>query len=637
MVVLKIKLIFYTTLLLVYNISAQFEKDSSSFALNPFTNKLFANSFDKQLNTHNFNTLLNYSFQTQKFFLGLNENFRSTIIKTRDKNIKDEQFFRLLGQFNLDEKFSLGLTLNNNIYSDNRQIAINKTTLLNSSLFLKYNPVKNITITPFGGLASNTQINKKDNGFIYGSEANVDKFEFGEFEISSLLKFQNEDISPRKNTFRQLNFDLNNTFEESFSNTITALFVNQRKDFYFTADPVTTEEFGITNNIQSRMENNYLLQNRLLFIPSNSPISIDFQARAIWRNIERNTRYISLKNLSASAFDTRIEELRLELSSTANYNTEKASMSFRFAFSEREEKHQPRKVSGMSTIIISDLEKNEALKNNISQLANLSFSGSFQLSSKNKLVVNLFHRKLKYDTPSDGNYDDRDELLLISRIMFERKFNPFFLAFIDVEGSFNKIVYIFSERSSNNNIQRILKLSSGGTVTIGKFRSFNSAEVSANYTVFDYEELNPNFRSYSFRQLLFRDSTNFQFTNNISLFFTGYIKHSEQGDFNWSNFSANPSRYLEEYYFEPKLFYNFFNFTFGTGIRYFSLETFNIKNAKIKLLATEYKSIGPVVEVNYPHSEKLSLRLYGWYEFIRAEKNTRRETANLNFKLLFRL
>lgn len=634
---MKSKFIFYIIFFNSILIQSQIEKDSSVFALNPFLNKFFSNSFDKQLNTHSFVSLFNYSLINKDFFIGLNENFRSTIIKTSDKNIKDEQLLRIIGQYNLADELKVGLNINNNIYSDNRQIAINKASILNTMLFIKYLPLNKISLTPFGGFTSNTQVNQKDNGFIYGSEANIENYEIGEFELSSMLKYQNEDISPRKNTFRQLNFDLNNTFEESFMNTISAFFSNQRKDFYFIADPITAQEFDITNNIQSRLETNYLLQNRLFFKPINSPFSADLQARAIWRDIERNTRYVSLRNLSNSAFDTRIEELRLELSSTVNYKSENTNMSFRFSFSEREEKHQPRKISGMSSIVLNDLEKNEALKNSISQLANLAFSGSFQLSSKNNLIVSFFHRKLKYDTPSNDNYDDRDELLLISRVRFERQFNPYFLAFADVEGSLNKIVYIFAERSSNNNIQRILKLSSGGTFTLGKLKSFNSAEVSANYTVFDYEELNPNFKSYSFRQILLRDSTNFQLTKKINLFFTGYVKHSEQGDFKWSNFTANPSRYLEEYYFEPKLFYNLYNFICGAGLRYFSLETFNIANGKTKSKATEYKSLGPVIELNYPYSEQLSVRLYGWYEFISSDNNQKRETANLNFKLFYRL
>jgi len=78
------------------------------------------------------------------------------------------------------------------------------------------------------------------------------------------------------------------------------------------------------------------------------------------------------------------------------------------------------------------------------------------------LITSVFHRKLRYDTPSEINFDDRDELLTIARIQYERKINAIFTAFINTEASLNKTVYIFKERSSNNNINRIIKLSGGG-------------------------------------------------------------------------------------------------------------------------------------------------------------------------------
>ena len=117
----------------------------------------------------------------------------------------------------------------------------------------------------------------------------------------------------------------------------------------------------------------------------------------------------------------------------------------------------------------------------------------------------------------------------MGRIMFEKEFNPFFKIFLNIEGSLNKIVYIFAKRSSNNNLRRILKFSSGGMFTAGRFTSSNSAEVSANYTVFDYEELNPNFRSYSFRQFVLRDSSTYKLSRTFRFFFPVILNFLNKG------------------------------------------------------------------------------------------------------------
>ncbi|MBM4171085.1 MAG: hypothetical protein FJ214_04360 [Ignavibacteria bacterium] len=632
-----IKINKYLLLFLIPTIlSGQNIRDSLQYSQKSFSNKLLNNSFDKQLNTYKFAGQLFHFYQTNNFFIGVKENFNSTIIKATEKNIKDEHLFSALVQYNINDVYKLGMMLNNSIYSDDRQIAINKASILNSTLFLKLSPFKYLQLTPFGGISNNNQVGEKNSGVLYGAEVNIDKFNFSDFEISSIFRYQNEDISPRKNTLRYINFDLSSGTSDDFKNTISAFFAHQRKDFYFAADKPTQDEFDINNNIQTRLETNYFLQEKIQFIPANSRFSLDAQSRISWRDIERSTRYISITNPSSSAFDSKINEFRLDFSSTASYKSEYFNLLFNFNFAERDEKHQPRKIEGLSSIIFNERELIEAQKNNTSQLANISISSQIFLSNKDYLLISLFHRKLKYDTPSEINYDDRDELLSIGRILYERSFNPFFKAFINLEASLNKIVYIFAQRSSNNNIKRILKLASGGIIKSNFITSINSAEVSANYTVFDYEELNPNFRSYSFRQIVIRDSTWINFSKGIKFFVSGYVKNSEQGNFKWSNFTSKPQRYLTEFFAEPKFIIESFGFTIGLGIRVFELTTYNIENGIDKKKASEYSSIGPISEINYLLTENLSFKTIGWYEFIVSENNVKREMANLNVKLSYR-
>lgn len=618
------------------NISAQFGRDSLNFSTQSFSNRQLVNSFDKQLNTYSLNTQAKYFFNSGNLFFGIRQNFNSTVVKSSIINVQDEQILGAISQYRLSDMLKFGFLFNSNYYTDDRQTAINKASLLTTSIFAKFLPDKKIEITPHGGFSKNNQIGATDNGYIYGAEANIDKFSLGDFELTSLMKFQNEDISPRKNTIRFLNFDINSSFEESFNNTISAYYSEQKKDFYFIADPLTAAEFNITNNIQSRTESNYYLQDRIRFAQANSPFSLDMNGRVGWRDIYRNTRFISISNIANTNYDTRIEEFRLDFSSAADYITEDVNFSLRFLYSEKNEKHKPNSSNALNNIILTERENLELQKNNASQLANISILSGINISNSDRLTFSIFHRKLRYDTPSDLNFDDRDELLSIGRIMYEKEFNPFFKVFLNIEGSLNKIVYIFAERSSNNNLRRILKFSSGGIFTAGRFTSSNSAEVSANYTVFDYEELNPNFRSYSFRQFVLRDSSTYKLSRKFRFFFSGYLKLSEQGDFRWVGFSNKPSRYLDEQYAEPKFFYEYRSLSLGIGFRYFSLSTFNFDKGIEKILASDYTSIGPVSEISYTVDERINLKFYGWYEFIKAENNLRREMANLSFKVNYK-
>ncbi|MCX7875874.1 MAG: hypothetical protein N2321_06865 [Melioribacteraceae bacterium] len=624
-------------IILFYSICySQQSKDSLTFSSKYYSDKYLINSFNKQLNTNFYSINFKHSINYNKFFIGFNEQFNSTIVSTNLKNIKDEHTLNSLSLYTLNDKTKIGFYFNNNIYNDDRNIGLNKASILNSIFLVDYSPLTKINIVPFLGFEQNNQLNEKDNGFVYGFETNTDDFNLGEFEINSVIKFKNEDISPKKNTLRLLNFDLTNYFDENFSNIISANYLQQRRDFYFVADKFTSEEFNIVNNIQSRIESNYNIQERIKLLQPYSPFSFDIIGRISFRNIDRSTKFISFKNISNLNYDTKINELRLEFSSLIEYRENDYNLSFRFSFTEKDEKHLPKKYDGISQIIFDDKKIIEEQKNNTSQLANLSLSGSFLLTDKNIFSFSIFHRKLKYDTPSNINFDDRDELLSIGSLNFTHKFNYFFKAFINLEGSINKMVYIFSERSANNNIKRTIRLSSGGIFSNQLFTSKNSAEVSANYTVFDYEELNPNYKSYSFRQFSFRDSTKITLTKIAGINLNGYLKISEQGNFNWNKFSEAPQRHLIEEFLHNSFFYNYSFIEFNFGVKYYSLKTFSFISQKDKKLLSKYSSIGPTIDISINLVEKLDLKIFSWYEFINDETNKKREMTNLDLRLSYK-
>ncbi|NWF88742.1 MAG: hypothetical protein HXY50_04680 [Ignavibacteriaceae bacterium] len=588
--------------------------------------------FNKQLSTFNLNTKLDFIQTWENYDLRLTENFNSTFIKTSEKSIRDEQLFSLQNSYQFQEKLSLGLGLSSSIFSDNRKIEINQASSNQFFLFSQAQPYDNFYFVPFGGYMHNRQVLNDDNGFLYGVEALLQDYTISDLIISSNLKFRNEDISPRKNLIRHYGLKLNSVFAEEVANIISASYSQNRKDFYFEADSITSHEFSISNNIQSRTETNYLLQDRLSYANLFGLFLLDMTGIVHWRTIERNTKYKSLQNVTTSLFDSEINELKLDFESQLTYKSDKADGLFRFLYSERDEKNLAKRIPSASENIYQDRVEQEARKNNNSIRASLSFIGSYRISTLDIIAISMLHNKLKYDTPSEDNFDDRDELLSIVKIRYTRKLTPFFEAFITAEGTYNQTTYIFAEKSSNNNINRILKLGSGGYYKGAKLSSLNNFEVSANYTVYDFEDLNPNIRSYSFRQFTALDSTNYLLSKRIKLSLYGYIKLSEQGDLKWNEFKSRPTRYLQEIYCEPRLSaaYNLIQYSFG--LRYFSLSTFRYKLNE-KNLDSEFRSIGPIAEILISGGLGLYLRVIGWYEFITVNSVSQKQQTNLNVEM----
>ncbi|MHB1687677.1 MAG: hypothetical protein ACYCVH_09910 [Ignavibacteriaceae bacterium] len=606
--------------------------DSLNFIQTTPPVNLLSTTFEKQLNIYSLGTNLQFHKKFSNWLMDVSENYNSTFIKSYDNSTRDEHFFSASGDYVFNKMFSFGILANNNIYSDSRQIEINQASSKSLTAFGQIIPLQKIVLAPFAGYTNNRQIGEIDYGPVYGGEGYINDLNIPDFRITTQLKFKNEDISPRKNTLRYINFLATNELDKNVSNIINYQYFQNRKDFYFQADSITSAVFNIVNNIQSRTETDNVLQDQLNYNQFMNIFSQSLVGRVSWRTIDRNTRYRTPLLASSSIFDTRVNELKIEFESSTNYNTQNFNGILKFNYSERDENHVVKNFPGVNDVFFQERSGIESRNNNVAARMSLSFLGSINLSGKDQLFFSFLQNKLRYDTPSPENFDDRDELLSILRIKYVRTLTPFFDAFVNLEGTFNHIVYIYSESSSNNNINRIIKLETGGNY-FGKYvSSSNSFSVMANYTVYDFEDINPNYRSFSFRQFSATDSSRIILGNRLSFALDGYIKLSEQGDLKWASFSTHPTRYLEEIFSEPKFVVNYYQLNFSFGARYFSLKTFNYQGI-VKVLDSKYISIGPLTEISFNIKKRLTFALIGWYEFISADNNVTKQQANLNMQM----
>ena len=611
---------------------AQTRVDSLEFVKTFPKNNLLSSKLDKQLNTYFLNSGLNYFNRIEDLSFGVSENYKSSFIRGVEKTVRDEHHFNLNLNYALLKNLDFGLIGNNTILSDSRTLEINQSSISNLIIFSRIKSLENFSLAPFSGYSNNRQIGENDYGFVYGFEAGGEKINISDFKIDADLKFKNEDISPRKNFTRYLNLNALNYFERNIYNNFNIKYYQLRKDFYINADSVTSQQFSIKNNIQSRVESGYLLQNRFFFDEFFDLLTLDALGKVSFRNIERQLKYKSTDVQSSSIFDSQIDELKLELDAQLGYRSRKFNSSIRFTMNEKDEKHKAIRFSGINEAFFNQREESEQQKNNTSSYATLSFDGDLNLTDYDKITLSIYQSKLKYDTPSTLNDDDRDEILSIARLGYYKKLNPFFTAFVNAEGSYSHTVYIFASRSSNNNINRTIRLKTGGEYIGSNFSSFNSFDVSANYTVYDFEDLRSPLKSFSFRQFTAIDSTTIKLTSKTSLFIFGYIKISEQGILNWNSFSEKPTRALKEIYFEPRIILYRAGSIFSAGIRYFSLSTFNYKGKELEL-DSEYKSIGPTTIIQTRLFKKLLISIQGFYEFISLTKSENKQQANLNLEI----
>ena len=612
--------------LLSQNILPQAATDSSLYFI-PISslNRLFSN-FDKQLNTYYLNSGFDLYGSFSKIEYKINQNYRSTLIQSNQNSIRDEQYLFAIGKYQFSNSWKQGVAISSNIVSDDRQLGINQATINQLITLSELYFIRGLILTPYGGYSDNRQVDEVDTGPIYGLEGRLNYLKTADFDLTSKLRLENEDISPRKNTIRYLDMLMTNPFKPDVINFFNAGFNQGRKDFYIFADSVTSQQFNIDNNIESRTETSFLLQDRLNYNNIFDLFSLELAGRINYRNIDRDTRYKSTSIQSPSIFDTQVDELGIIVESGLFYRTELASAGININYYERDEKHITKRLEGVDESFYEQRSELESSKNNNSYRTTISFLGNISFSRKDQLSLSLFHSKLKYDTPSEQNDDDRDELLTIGRLKYTRYISPFFQMFTNLEGTLSHLVYIFSSRSANNNENKVLRLSAGGYYSGARFSSLNNFEVSANYTVYDFQDASSSLRSISFRQFTATDSTNYRITKNFSFIINAYLKLTSQGELDWDNFAEQPLRYLQEIFADPKFGivsdYSFF----ALGLRYFSLSTFRYDETE-RVPDSDFLSIGPLFEILIG-SKMLFVKLNTWYEFISDNNNVDRERLN---------
>lgn len=627
---LPFKKVFFIIIWSVYTLPlySQVRVDSLEYLGTSLRQNLLFTRLDKQINTFYLNSGLKLFVASEKYDIHLTENFNSTFMRGFQNSARDEQHLTIRTSYKIEDEIKVGFLGSSSILSDNRRLEINQASVSFATLFSELEPSRNIIISPFTGYSRNSQIGENDYGMVYGFEGLANNILLSDFRINSELRLRNEDIMPRRNLNRYFQLSAANYFDVNVSNTINFFFSQSRKDFYFSIDSLTRQKFGINNNIQSRTESVYSLMDRLSYDKIFNAISLNFTGRISMRTVDRDTRYKNTDIVSTTIFDTKIEEMRLDLEAVTRYTSSFFDGNLRFAYSERDEKNITKPITNVDQSLFEQRSEIESQKNNNSGRLTLTLFGDFKISEADKLTLSFFQSKTKYDTPSNQNDDDRDEILSILRLRYTKFLNPYFEAFVSAEGTYSHLVYIFASRSSNNNVNRIIRLKAGGDYRGSVLSSFNSFEVSANYTVYDFEDLTSNFQSFSFRQMTAVDSTTIKLSERISLFTYASVKFSEQGDFRWSSFTSRPTRFLQEVYVEPRVILYINNSSLSAGLRYFSLNTYNYQKLN-RIADTEYSSLGPITILSINLWRRLNIYFSGYYEFISSSENPDREQANL--------
>ncbi|MCX8057772.1 MAG: hypothetical protein N3F03_09225 [Ignavibacteria bacterium] len=606
----------------------------SIFKINSTTLRTY---YNKILNLHNFNSILSSNYEFEKFSFSLNNRFNSNIISSTIKNIRDENYFDLKLDYKISSFLRPGILTETKRINDNRQIGISRFKDLSFKGLVTIIPYRQIVVTPFYGYKEEEQFEIKEKGNTYGLNSSFEN-DFSNSKLYGNLKLTNDKLDYRFNQLINSDFNLENSFSENFF-TLTSINFNRiSRDYFTSVDTSIAKLYGIKFNIEKR-EDDLIDFTQRIEIRNIENFEATIQGNIYHRNVQKFIRYKNLSEPTKNIFDTKVNEFKIGLSGETKFSFKHFITGFKFSYYERSEKHSIRRIPNVPDFLYYQRLDEELQKNNFSSRIILATQNIINLFSKDTIILDASISKLKYDTPPLENFtnptniirDDRDELLYILRFQYIKVFNAKLISTLLLESFNNHIVYIFKERSSNNNWNRVLRLATQTNYENKNFTTKNQFEVLANYTVYDFEDLFQTTQSFAFRQFGFHDTSKIYFSENLSLNVNYHLKLSEQGIFYWRRFSSIPGRFLNEQAGEIKIGYDISKVSYlFIGTRFTSMSEFNYKG-KMKQVVFEIKSFGPLIETYLFHRKDFYLNLKCWYEIIEQLNQPKRWNFNFSF------
>lgn len=583
------------------------------------TRNFLNTTFDNTNLSASFNSKFNYYHKIKRYNIYFKNYYSSSVTKLSQKLFRDFDNVKTGAGYNLNDELNVSANYLGQFFSDDKTFQFKGTSsnyFFISGLYDGSWAGSQIYSILNAGYKIENQLGEENKGFSTAGELNIFNLNISDFMVDGQVRLGYESLDPRRKSIILTRLYFDKSFQNNLSrNEFDGFFSRIRKDFYFPADALTKSQYGINNNIEKRTEHIFKAFDRFDYTISNT-LSLFLTFNPYFRNIDKENFYISSSSVNPSIYDTQIQELSFAGDAALSYSSEKVSTQLIASYRERDEKHFLINPERISRIFVRQIEEDEATKNNHSSQFKISSNIFYNINDMHRIELTGNASILKYDTQSEDNFDDRDELGFI--IYAGHRFNNLknLLLTTSVDLSLYHTVYIFAQKSSNNSWNRVLRFTSKSFFTPARwFRNIGTFSVLANYTVYDFEDIVSSVQSYSFRQLNLKDSMIVNFTKHIGMDFYGELKLYERGELNWSEFSQRPINY-----FEDKIINSEFNYFFNkliiasAGYKFFEQRRFNYVNGE-RVFDTFVRTMGPFMRLRFEWENNSRIDLIGSYDF----------------------
>ncbi len=541
----------------------------------------------------------------------IRNNFSSNLFKQtiQGNRWKDENNFNAYWQRRLSSDFSTATKIRSHVFSDeNAFVKFSKHRVMQE---VSYQPTQKLNIAPAVGWATEDIGSFQDKGWYTEMNLNVNNYDLGGY-INNTDAFASYYFFPGRQNQEHKYFM---SFKKAFSKFASDSF---QIGYQFTQNSYPLSRQTHTSEVRQLEDveiNSRFLYNRLLY--KFSDVSVI--------NVETQLKNRDVSQSNPTLLNHRYE---LDVSNRINYRYLGNKIQSGISLLNSQVTNLASRTPTLGSETRNDSEGLQAA-------LNLFFN--WRMTPSDEARINFSYTKYEYSSPDTTQQIDEDDLRFIIDFSYAHRFSRFFKLRINANVYLYHQIYINASRSANNNWNRIFQLSPSFHQTIpGVLEHSNRIKILANYTVFDFEDILPQVRSYIYRKLVYSDSLSLHLSKGLKLATTYQLENEENGTFFKDIFAQQVSRELLSHFVDISLVYlRIKGLQFSSGINWYLRKEWRF--IPEKQLVRNFRSFSPRITLLYNVGGKLVLHLT-YSPKVYNDINTDRqyfETGRLNLKYLF--
>ncbi len=234
---------------------------------------------------------------------------------------------------------------------------------------------------------------------------------------------------------------------------------------------------------------------------------------------------------------------------------------------------------------------------------------NWMATRRDRFLLTFSYTKYEYTSPDTTQSIDEDDLRFFGDFTYSHRFSSYFAAKFHINAYLYHQIYIKSSRSANNNWNRIYRMGPSFYFTLPNvLENVSGIKILANYTVYDFEDILPQVRSYIYRKLIYSDSLRINISSHLRLSVLYQLEKEDNGTFYKSLFAQQINRELTSHFIDISLLYiRIRGLQVSTGMNWYLRDEWTYKPEREK--SREYFLYSPRITVMYAIRKNLMFQL----------------------------